>query len=84
MAKKLRQEIKDTLTSDNQLAADFCDALGVSIISLPQMLYRNPKSLTQHETVEWLKNRLNKTTDEILIEATDDKASKNKAQKAVP
>lgn len=70
MARILKQEIKDALIADNQLAAAFCDALGVSIISLPQMLYRNPKSLTQHDSVAWLCDRLNKTPDEILTEDT--------------
>ena len=68
MARILKQEIKDALIGDNQLAAAFCDALGISVISLPQMLYRNPKSLTQHDSVVWLSNRLNKTPDEILTE----------------
>ena len=72
MARILKQEIKAALISDNRLAADFCDMLGISMISLPQMLYRNPKSLTQHDSVIWLSKRLKKTPEQIL---TDNKVT---------
>lgn len=64
----LRPEIKLTLIRNNQLAADFCDFLGIQMISLPQMLYRNNRRLTQHDQVVWLSERLGATPDEILTE----------------
>jgi len=68
MTRVLRQEIKEAILSNNQLAADFCDAIGVLIISLPQMLNRNVKRLTHHDSITWLSERLNKIPDEILTE----------------
>ena len=69
MKRVLNQEIKKALIRNNQLAADFCDVLGVSMISLPQMLYRNNRRMTQHDSVIFLSERLGITPDEIL---TDD------------
>ena len=66
MARILRQEVKDTILTDNQLAADFCDQMGVLIVSLPQMLARDNKRLTHVDNVLWLSNRLDKSHDEIL------------------
>jgi hypothetical protein len=83
MSRILRPEIKEALRTDNRLAADFCNAIGVSIISLPPMLYRNPKSLTQHDAVAWLSEHLNKTPDQILTEANSESHSKISSEKAV-
>ncbi len=77
MARILRQEIKDTIISDNQLAADFSDTIDVLMISLPQMLNRDNKKLTHYDNIIWLTNRLNKTADQILIEAKKEEDSKS-------
>jgi hypothetical protein len=66
MARILKQEVKTQILQDNQLAADYCDQMGVLILSLPQMLARNNKRLTHVDHVQWLSKRIGKTIDEIL------------------
>ncbi len=68
MARVIREEIKDAIISNNQLAADFCDHMGIKFISLDQMLRRNNRTLTHADNIAWLCEKLNKSQDELLIE----------------
>lgn len=69
MAKHLSIEVKQAILSDNQLMADYADAIGVSVFSLPKTFERNSKTLTQYDAVELLSKRLSKSVDEILTES---------------
>lgn len=68
MARKLKQEIKQLIKDDNQLAADFCDQMGIKIISLDQMIRRDNRTLTHADNIIWLSKRIKKTIDQMLIE----------------
>ena len=69
MARILKQEIKDQILNDNQLAAAFCDAIKCKIISLPGLLSNDRKVITHVDAITWLCKRLGKTQDQILTEA---------------
>lgn len=69
MARILKQEIKQQIIDNSQLAAAFCDHMGVKIISLDQMLRRDNRTLTHADNISWLMERLHLTSDEILTES---------------
>jgi len=68
MARKLKDDIKQAIRSENRLMADYADFIGVNIYSLPKLFERNSKVLTHHDAVKFLSQRLSKSVDEILID----------------
>jgi len=69
MSRILKQEVKQQILDDNILAADFCNHMGVKIISLDQMIRRDNRRLTHVDNISWLAKRIKLKPDEMLTES---------------
>jgi hypothetical protein len=72
MAKILNDEAIQALsdTKNNQLISDVADALNVSIYSMPMIVQRKSRRLTEFAPLKVLADFLHVEMDELLIDTT--------------